>query len=776
MKKVIFLFLLCISTTIFSQIDYSDSWEDFYSYNNVKDFVKVDDFIYALVDNAVFTFDENTSEIKKFSSIQGLSGETTSSIYYSSDFDRLVIGYENGLVEVIDGNGAITISSDIVNFSQSGNKRINHISGFGNTLYLSTPFAIVEYDIEKLEFGDTFFIGNSSKSLNINQTLISNNKIYAITEDGIFTADVTSTLLIDFNNWEQQFNGRNFSKIILFNNQIYIVEDTKLFQLNNGVLNLIRDFFQPIFGMKSSATHLAIALNKRGVIFDTSNNEITAFNTIADFNFTLSNAFFENNNVYLATKEFGILKTNTNQVNTYEEIHPEGPLSNDVFSIEVKNNNLWVVYGGYDITYTSTKTKQGFSHFNGENWLNTQFDPNFPVIDLNYISIDPNAENRVYISSFGDTRDINSVSTGGMLVVENDEIKTFLNHLNSGLEDLAPNQPNRVTLRISGSVFDNQGNLWVANISDNDELKKLSSNGQWSSFNISSLKTNPDKYGLSEVAIDNNNSVWMGTRRNGIYVFNENGNRKRALIATPNLGNLPDTDVLTVAVDKNNRIWLGTRSGMVIFRNASSVFEADVLNAQPVIIEENGVGERLLGDQRINSIVVDGGDNKWFGTDNGGVLYTNPSGQKTLANFSKENSPLPSNRILKIRVDDNNGKVYFATDKGIVVYNSNVAPFGEVLADVYAYPNPALKNHETVTIDGRNGTHLPKGTNVKILDVAGNLVYETNVVEGQELQGGKVVWNKKNLAGSKVASGVYIVLLTNEDASETATAKIAIVN
>ena len=776
MKKVIFLFLLCISTTIFSQIDYSDSWEDFYSYNNVKDFVKVDDFIYALVDNAVFTFDENTSEIKKFSSIQGLSGETTSSIYYSSDFDRLVIGYENGLVEVIDGNGAITISSDIVNFSQSGNKRINHISGFGNTLYLSTPFAIVEYDIEKLEFGDTFFIGNSSKSLNINQTLISNNKIYAITEDGIFTADVTSTLLIDFNNWEQQFNGRNFSKIILFNNQIYIVEDTKLFQLNNGVLNLIRDFFQPIFGMKSSATHLAIALNKRGVIFDTSNNEITAFNTIADFNFTLSNAFFENNNVYLATKEFGILKTNTNQVNTYEEIHPEGPLSNDVFSIEVKNNNLWVVYGGYDITYTSTKTKQGFSHFNGENWLNTQFDPNFPVIDLNYISIDPNAENRVYISSFGDTRDINSVSTGGMLVVENDEIKTFLNHLNSGLEDLAPNQPNRVTLRISGSVFDNQGNLWVANISDNDELKKLSSNGQWSSFNISSLKTNPDKYGLSEVAIDNNNSVWMGTRRNGIYVFNENGNRKRALIATPNLGNLPDTDVLTVAVDKNNRIWLGTRSGMVIFRNASSVFEADVLNAQPVIIEENGVGERLLGDQRINSIVVDGGDNKWFGTDNGGVLYTNPSGQKTLANFSKENSPLPSNRILKIRVDDNNGKVYFATDKGIVVYNSNVAPFGEVLADVYAYPNPALKNHQTVTIDGRNGTHLPKGTNVKILDVAGNLVYETNVIEGQELQGGKVVWNKKNLAGSKVASGVYIVLLTNEDASETATAKIAIVN
>ncbi|MEN8879811.1 MAG: T9SS type A sorting domain-containing protein, partial [Polaribacter sp.] len=148
----------------------------------------------------------------------------------------------------------------------------------------------------------------------------------------------------------------------------------------------------------------------------------------------------------------------------------------------------------------------------------------------------------------------------------------------------------------------------------------------------------------------------------------------------------------------------------------------------------------------------------------------------TLNNFSTQNSPLPSNKILKIAIDDSSGKVFFATDKGIVAYNSNVAPFGDVLEEVYAYPNPALKNHNTVTITGRNGNSLPKGTNVKILDIAGYLVYETNVVEGQELQGGKVVWNKKNLAGRRVASGVYIVLLSNDDASETTTTKIAIVN
>ena len=103
----------------------------------------------------------------------------------------------------------------------------------------------------------------------------------------------------------------------------------------------------------------------------------------------------------------------------------------------------------------------------------------------------------------------------------------------------------------------------------------------------------------------------------------------------------------------------------------------------------------------------------------------------------------------------------------MVVYNSKVVPFGETLGEVYAYPNPVLKIHANVTIDGRNGTHLPKGTNVKILDVAGNLVFETNVVEGQQLGGGKVMWDKKNLAGVSVASGVYIVLLSNEDNTET---------
>ena len=775
MKKIFSLYILLFSLVISAQTDYSASWEDFYSYNNVKDFTKVDTIIYALTDNAIFTYDVLSGEINKISSIQGLSGETTSAIYYNETFRRVVIGYENGLVEVIDDDGSITISSDIVNFNQSGEKSISHISEFNNKLYLSTPFAVVVYDIENLEFGDTYFIGNNSSSVKINETIISNNIIYAVTETGIFKADITSNLLIDFNNWQQLFNGRDFKGVTTLKNDLYVIENSKIFTFDGTGLTEKANFTKEIKNIKSTTRNLCISLDKEARIYDSSMNLVQEFIPNLEYDYSLNTAFFEDDMAFLATKEFGILETTISQPTTYLEIHPDGPLSNAVFSITAQNKDFWVVYGGYNSAFTPLNIRNGFSKFNGENWINTNFNSSLPN-DLVDVTIDPSHENRVYISALGISSDIDAKPTGGLLVVEDNILVQTYNHLNSSLTPILVSLP-AINIRVSGSTFDSNGNLWATNYETGEELVKLSANGQWSSVDLGVLQTSSAE-GLTEIIVDRNNSIWIGSRRNGAYVYNENGSRKKALIATPNEGNLPDLNVRTIAVDRSNRIWLGTKSGLVVYSNASGVFDEVATNAQPVVIngDENGFGDRLLGDQTINSIAVDGADNKWFGTDSGGVLCTNPSGQTTIAIFSKKNSPLPSNRILKISVDNAAGKVYFATDKGIVAYNSNVVPFGDVLEAVYAYPNPALKNHETVTIDGRNGTHLPKGTNVKILDVAGNLVHETNVIEGQELQGGKVVWNKRNLAGNKVASGIYIVLLSNDDASETAVTKIAIIN
>ena len=760
-----FIFIVQI---LFSQTDFSDKWEDFYSYNNVKDFVKIDDKIYAIADNAAFIYNISTNEINKISSVHGLSGKETTSIYFSESTKRFIIGYQSGLLEIIDENGKISIANDIERLDITGQKQINHFSEYENILYLSTPFGIVQYDIENLNFGDTYYIDIDSNPVFVNQTAIFETTIYAVTQKGIYTADINNPNLIDFNNWLQpqgSFLG-DFSSISIFNNQVFTSKDNTLYKIE-GINNLqqINTYSQPIIDLDASLDFLTVTKNKSATVLNAALTQIFEAKPNAEYNFDLQTAFTEKQEIYLATKTFGILLSGPN--NDYHEIHPNGPTSNKVFSIEASNSNLWVVYGGYNAAFTPLGNRLGYSHFNGleDTWVNNSYNSNFPALDLVHITTDPQIENKVYISSWN----------SGILVVENDEPLVLWNDSNSGLEDLYPDGSTDSSIRINGSAFDDQGNFWVSNSWVSNRIKKMNPSGSWSSFDLSSIITNP-AFGLTELHIDRTSNIWIGSRRNGALVFNETGNRKRALITEATKGSLPDLNVRTLAIDRNNRIWIGTQKGLVVFNNAQGIFDADIYDAEPVIIEDDGIPKKLLGDQPINSIAIDGAENKWFGTDTGGVLGTNPSGNETLFNFNKDNSPLPSNRVLKIKVDNSTGKVFFATDKGIVAFNNNVAPFGESLGKVYAYPNPVKKEHEYVTIDGRHGTHLPRGTNVKILDTAGRLVHETNVEIGQEIKGGKVIWDKTNLAGHKVASGIYIVLLTSPDKTETSSTKIAIVN
>jgi len=757
---------------VFGQKDFSNSWEDFFSYNNAKDFVKVDNKLYVAVDNAIFIYNETDNTTTKFSSVNGLSGKTVTTLNFDKASGNLIIGYDSGLLEIIDKDGKIHISADIERLDITGDKQINHIFNDNGTLFLSTPFGIVVYNTNTLLFGSTYFIGVGSTPVIVNQTVVYQNNIYAATKNGIYTADLNNPNLIDFNNWNRTGGlTDNFTNISVFDDIIYVTKANTLYQFNPNGSSLLSKIplTSNILSLKTSANYLTINTASQAMVYDNSLKLIATASRTTKYNFSLHTALVQGNNIYLATKEFGVLKAALIQnPNNYQEIHPQGPSSNNVFNITVSNNNLWVVYGGYNEAYTPLGREFGFDHYNGKTWKNTPYNPNFAARDLVNVTIDPNAVNRAYISSWN----------GGLLIVDDDKIIKLLNSSNSGLEKLFdPLDPNtlNVRVRVNGTAFDRNGNLWVTNALVAKMLKKMSPAGNWSSFDLSSIIKGDATFDLNNLVIDKSNSIWIGTRKAGVLVFNENGNQKIALTTQFNSGSLPDLNVRTIAVDSNNRIWLGTQKGLVTFSNATGIFNGNN-NAEPVIILDEGIAKKLMGNQTVNTIAIDGANNKWFGTDNGGVLGTNPSGGTTLFNFRKDNSPLPSNRILKIQVDNTTGKVFIATDKGIVAFKSKVAPFGEHLKSAYAYPNPSTKSNDFITIDGRNGNHLPKGTNVKILDAAGYLVYETNVVEGQELQGGKVVWNKTNLAGRKVASGIYIVLLTTKDKTEVTTTKIAIIN
>ena len=61
-------------------------------------------------------------------------------------------------------------------------------------------------------------------------------------------------------------------------------------------------------------------------------------------------------------------------------------------------------------------------------------------------------------------------------------------------------------------------------------------------------------------------------------------------------------------------------------------------------------------------------------------------------------------------------------------------------------------------------------TTIKITDISGALVFET------ESLGGQAIWDGKNHKGDRVATGVYMVFCINKDGSKKLATKILVIN
>ncbi|MEI6866116.1 two-component regulator propeller domain-containing protein [Flavicella sp.] len=774
LKILVFLFAL----NIYAQVDYSSKWNDFYSYTNIVDFVEESNIIYAITENAVFTFDTQSGEVQKISSVNGLSGNQTSSIYYHKTLQLLIVGYEDGLLEIIDKDGEVKIVVDIRLSEISTETQINSIYGFENKIYLALGFGIVVYDLINFQFDDTYFIGQNSTEVKILEILVFDDDIFASTDDGVYIASMTDNLA-DSNNWVKNFSG-DFLSIMSFQNQVITTEGNNIYKiLNNSILELKASLPNSVVSISSYEETFAAITSNQAFLYDSNFDlKVSSNSTTTDLN----SIEIDNQSFYLGSDEFGVLTSEFIEPNNFEKIYPDGPISNELFSITVSNGNLWTAYGGINTGFAPLGYSKGISHFNGEKWINIAFGvENVGVSvsrDLLYVTVDPENKEKIYVSSYAQKYgDVDSHDGGGILVIENDMFYDFWNAVNtnlgtnSGLKNYTSETSGYTTTRIYGTSFDDIGNLWVINsfVTDGSgALKKKSINGVWSDHHLSI-----DDSEFTVLKIDGFGNIWMGSRNIGMSVYNEKDNKKTLL--TSDYDGLPNDNVRAIAIGMDNNIWVGTLQGLVLFSDVENVFSGSFQSAEPVIIDSDDGASILLDGMQINDIKVDGAGNLWFATATGGVLQTNSTGKTTLNRFNTDNSPLPTNNVLSIGIDHSSGRVYFGTFDGIVAFDAGVLSYGEDLSEVYAYPNPSLKNNDQINIVGKN-SNLPEDTNIKILDVAGNLVFESNASENQSSYGGRFVWDKRNLAGRKVASGIYIVLLFNVEGKQTSSTKIAIIN
>jgi hypothetical protein len=779
-KRIIVLMVFLSPFFQFAQ-DYSALWKGYFSFYNIKDVVKGNNKIYAASENAIFSYDILTNEIKEITTINGLSGEQISTIYYDESYALLMVGYENGLIEIaFDNDDSILTIVDIVDKTTipPTNKRINHFNPNGNLVYISTNFGISVYNLDKLEFGDTYFIGNSGIQTKVMQTAIFGDYIYAACQDGsgLRKALLSNPNLVDFQNWQEVTPG-DFSAVETVENNLYAVRtNNRIYQVNNDVLSELFLYNNPPLDIKSVNTNIVVTTKSNVFVYDSNFTLLSQVATSNEFITDYTSAIVNGDHIYIGTKDFGVLKTAKISNGIFEEIHPLGPLRNTPFSITATPNNLWVTFGDYTIYYNPYPLNSyGFSHLKNKEWINTPYSDVFNAKCLNAISVNPNNSNQVFISSF----------FSGLLEV-NDEIPTILyNQTNSDLESLIlPNNPSYIDVRVGVSTFDSNGLLWTTSGLVENQLKSYNPlNNQWKSYTLNAVIPNAfDNNGFAEIVIDNNNTKWLAAGYSyGVIGFNENNGNPLVKGIYKEEDNMPFTFVTSLALDKRNQLWIGTYRGLRVLYNTSGFFTDDNVQAEEIIILEDGIAKELLFQQYVSAIEVDGSNNKWLGTVGSGVFYVSSDGQKTIYHFTKANSPLPSDNINDIAIDETSGLVYIATDNGLVSFLSGSSGPQDDLLSAYMYPNPVRPNFNIVE-EKVKIKDISENINIKITDIEGNLVAEAQSginlrYRGYnlEIDGGTAYWNGKNLANNIVASGVYLVMLSDLDTFETRVLKLMVV-
>ncbi|MGV8913870.1 MAG: T9SS type A sorting domain-containing protein [Kaistella sp.] len=743
MKKNLPFLLLLFSLSLSAQVISSSKWTDLFSYNNVLTIREDAGKLIAATENGIFFYTPATGEITKLSKANGLHDVKISAFDYNPETKIGLVGYGNGAMDVITPEGITYVVDIPIAAGYSGSKRINHISITGDKAVVSVGYGVSIYKLDKKEFGDSAFFGVGGTYEAAKEAAIKGEFIYVVTDTGLKSHKMDINFPI-FNTWTTLEAG-NFTQIAGGGVVAYANGNTVKFG-EGTAFSTLNQSFSNIKDVVVTPQNIIVADASSVSVFDIAGNFVKTSNAGEELN----TGYFSDSKIYAGTKLSGMKNENG------DLLKPDGPYNNTSYKIDLFENQVVISSGGRNGNLDPIVRNLGYYHFDGMKWNYPEVFKNFQY-PLNVMDavINPVKPSEIFFVNY-----IQRVGKGIFKMDNEMFVKSYATNSN-------------FYNRISGLTFDENNQLF-ASVSHNPEGSLI--------FGFYYYNPGADSFNLVNVVTGG--SVQKPFTKDGIlYIPSPNFGDGGLLIYdyknTPaSLGddrfkilrkenNLPADGVVSATIDKNDNIWLGTRIGLRIISNPDAILTDNNPQAEAIIIEENGVGEELFRDSNIFQIEVDSGNQKWVSVDDGGVFYLSSTGERTLKQFTKQNSPLPSNNVTDIKVDNKTGKVYFVTLDGVVVYQGDVLEVTEDFGDVLVYPNPVVysKFKGNVSIRG-----LAEKTNIRITDATGNLVHQA------VSRGGYYEWNLNNHRGVRVASGIYFVLMTNSDGTDTATAKIAVVN
>jgi ligand-binding sensor domain-containing protein len=779
------LFIFSGLIQAFSQQVPIGQWRDELPYTLVNSLTDAGNRIYASTPYAIFYYDKDDNSVVRITKITGLSDIGISCINYNKEYKTLVIAYSNANIDLIKDNVIINIS-DIKRKQILGNKTINSIYFIGKDAYLSCGFGIVVLDINKEEIRDTYYIGKGGSQVNVLAlTKDPQDTLFAATEKGIYKGWANDPNLANFSSWKKDSRidtTATYNSITSFTGKIFVnkkkssaTTDTICVYSNGAWSRLVQEPYYPIMHIEANDQYLVIAYN---YFVKAINTGLDVTTNVPGSDYPLYAIADQDGQMWVGDNYNGLVNyiPSTNAIN---HIKLSGPSTALAFSMTSRGNELFVAPGGRNGSYGPIYSRPQVYHFNNTDWYNLE-GYNNPILDMTHdvvtIAIDPNDSKHVFAGTYGK----------GLVEIYNDSAVRRFTYGNSTLRNYSGSDTSDV--RVGGVAYDNDGNLWVVN-SFNNRCLSMRKGNTWTGFNI------PVESDLGQLLIDRHNQKWIQMRygtmnANALLVFTDNNTPEnpgdddyKLLNSMVGSGNIPGTTVLAMAEDKKGEIWVGTEKGIAVFYSPENVFGGGNFDAQRILVTQGSNVQYLLENESVTAIAVDGANQKWVGTDRGGVFLFSEDGTREIFHFTAENSPLLSNRIICIAVNAD-GNVFFGTDNGIISYRGSATPGGETNGEVYAFPNPVREDYDgVIAVKG-----LVSNAEVRITDVNGTLVFSghagsvnsggsTTGANGQTgVYGGQVVWDGKNFDGKKAHTGVYLVFAADETGAERVVTKILIVN
>ena len=772
MQKYILLIILGIAFFTSTSQNKMNSWKDYLSFTNATKVAISPEKIFCVTEGGLFYFDTQDNSINKITGQIPLSDFGIETIAFSEENSVLIVAYKNSNIDLIYENGNVINLSDIKRKQITGDKSINNISFSGNEAFISTGFGIVVVNLDKKEIKDTYLIGDDGNALAVNDIAIYNQNIYAATDEGLRRAEKEGTNLLDYNNWNlveniPHLHGK-FNQLEVHVGKL-ITNYTPEEWFSDKLYILTGDIWVPYlpqigyaFDIQTNENYMTIASRDAVFVVDENDNIV---GKISHYQFgdervspikAQSAGVSSDGSVWIADYENILVRVSDSN---FEKAFPSGPMDNDVFSLCQSNIGLWISPGG-----TIGWEKPRFQSFNGDEWEYFTKKSN-PELDgfhnILCIAVDPFDENHFFVGSWG----------GGLLEYKNDDFVQRYTNLNSPLETALPGQPEEPYVRIGGLDFDSEGNLWITNAAVAHNLHKLTPAGEWESFVLPHIA---NQWNTGEVIVNEYDDKWiLVLRGHDIYVADETGKNRKQLLVTSYFNNGQSeiynrmNDVYSIVEDNEGAIWVGTSKGVALYSNPSRIWSSETMYAtQPSLDLNDGVYHPLLATETVTAIAVDGANRKWFGTEKSGVFLISENGEKEVLHFTEENSPLLSNQINAIAINQKSGEVFFGTDKGLVSYQSDAISGKTTYDNVYVYPNPVRETYDgPITVTG-----LIENSDIKITDISGNLVFKTTSL------GGQAVWDGTNLNGNRVKTGVYLVFCNDEFGEETHITKLLFIN